>query len=217
MSQFVGPIVGAGDLHRQLHCAGARPDLEADPVAEGVADDHRPTADAWHPGGGGDCNAGRQEDDALVAGAELEHRQEIAILEAQVAQAEAALVLVESSLAKATLVAPFAGTVGAVHLREGEVVSPSTQVLVLGDVSTLRVETTDLNEVDVARVKVGSPVTLTFDALPERVTKGEVIRIAPMASVSQGGTNFTTVIEMSSPAEELRWGMTAFVDIEVDR
>jgi len=152
--------------------------------------------------------------DRLKAGATAE---EIGVLEAQVAQAEAALARAESALAKATLVAPFAGTVGAVYLRESEVIAAGTSVLVLGDVSTLRVETTDLNEVDIARVAVGSPVTLTFDALPERTTKGQVVRIAPMASVSQGGTNFTAVIEMTSPPEELRWGMTAFVDIGVDR
>jgi len=151
--------------------------------------------------------------DRLKAGATAE---EIAVLEAQVAQAEAALAQAESALAKATLIAPFAGTVGVVYPREGEVLSPGIAVLVLGDVSTLRVETTDLNEVDVARVAVGSPATLTFDALPERTTEGQVTRVAPMASVGQGGTNFTAVIEMTSPPEELRWGMTAFVDIEVN-
>jgi multidrug resistance efflux pump len=107
--------------------------------------------------------------DRLKAGVTIE---EIAVLEAQVAQAEAALAQTESALAKATLVAPFAGTVGVVYPREGEVLSPGIAVLVLGDVSTLRVETTDLNEVDVARVAVGSPATLTFDALPERTTEG---------------------------------------------
>jgi HlyD family secretion protein len=149
--------------------------------------------------------------DRLKAGATAE---EIAVLEAQVAQAEAALAQAEAALAKAMLVAPFDGTVGAVYLREGEMFTPGTPLLVLGDLSTLRVETTDLHEVDTARVAVGSSVTLTFDALPEQTTKGEVVRIAPMASVSQGGTNFTAIIEMAAPPEELRWGMTAFVDIE---
>jgi hypothetical protein len=86
----------------------------------------------------------------------------------------------------------------------------------LGDVGALRVETTDLNEVDAARVGVGSVVTLTFDALPGQAARGQVVRLAPMASVSQGGTNFTAIVEMDSPPEALRWGMTAFVDIEVD-
>jgi HlyD family secretion protein len=151
--------------------------------------------------------------DLLKAGA---RREEIAVSEANVAQARAALDQAESALARTTLVAPFAGVVGTVHLREGELVASGTPALILGDVSVLRVETTDLNEVDAARVGVGSAVTLTFDALPDQTTDGQVVRLAPMASVGQGGTNFAAVIEVVSPPDALRWGMTAFVDIEVD-
>jgi HlyD family secretion protein len=142
--------------------------------------------------------------------------QEIAVLQAEVAQAQAALSQAETALDKAVLLPPFAGTAGNVYFKTGEVVSPGTPVLVLGDISSLRVETTDLNEVDAAQVGIGSSVTLTFDALPGITTQGEIVRMAPMASAGQGGTNFTAVIEMSDPPEALRWGMTAFVDIDVD-
>ena len=142
--------------------------------------------------------------------------QEIAVLQAQVAQAEAALSQAQAALDKAILLAPFAGTAGNVLFKTGEVVSPGAPVLVLGDISSLRVETTDLNEVDAAQVGIGSSVTLTFDALPGSTLEGEIVRMAPMASAGQGGTNFTAVIEMSDPPEALRWGMTAFVDIDVD-
>jgi HlyD family secretion protein len=142
--------------------------------------------------------------------------QEIAVLEAEVDQAKAALTQAEAALDKAMLRAPFTGTAGNVLFKSGEVVAPGTPVLVLGDTSSLRVETTDHNEVDAARVGTGSSVTLTFDALPGLTTQGEIIRMAPMASAGQGGTNFTAVIEMSDPPEALRWGMTAFVDIDVD-
>jgi HlyD family secretion protein len=151
--------------------------------------------------------------DGLITGALVE---EIAVLEAQVAQAQVTLAQAEESLAKATLLAPFDGTIGIVHLKAGESVLPGAPVLVLGDTSELRVETTDLNEVDAIQVGVGSSVTLTFDALPAGTTEGEIVRLAPMASAGQGGTNFTAMIEMTSPPEALRWGMTAFVDIEVD-
>lgn len=149
----------------------------------------------------------------LQAGATAE---EIAGLEAQVAQAAATLAQAQTALDKATLRAPFAGTVGIVNLRPGESVLPGAPVLVVGDVSALRVETTDLNEVDATQVGVGSPVTLSFDALPGSTIEGEIVRLAPMASSGQGGTNFTAVITMTDPPETLRWGMTAFVDIEIE-
>jgi multidrug efflux pump subunit AcrA (membrane-fusion protein) len=156
------------------------------------------------------------EKEKIQSGATAE---EIAVLESRVTQSEAALAQAESALAKATLVAPFDGTVGSVYQKEGEIVIGGfggTPVLALGNLGDLRVETTDLNEVDAAQVGVGSFVSLTFDALPGIVTEGEVVRLAPMAADGQGGTNFTAIIELDSPPEALRWGMTAFVDIELD-
>lgn len=156
------------------------------------------------------------------ATAELQHLQagateeEIAALEARVDQAEAALGEAQAALSRSVLLAPFSGTVGRVHARTGEMITPGQAMLAFGDLSSLHVETTDLNEVDAARVGVDSPVTLTFDAFPELNVDGVVARLAPMASEGQGGTNFTAIIDMESPPEGLRWGMTAFVDIEVD-
>jgi multidrug efflux pump subunit AcrA (membrane-fusion protein) len=151
--------------------------------------------------------------DRLKAGAT---KEEIAVLEAQVAQAEAALAQAESALTEATLVAPFAGTVGAVHPREAEVIAPGAPVLALGDVSTLRVETTDLEEIDVARVAVDQEVSVTFDALPERLFNGQVTRVSPMAEPGAGGVHYTAVIELDEIDSAIRWGMTAFVDIEIE-
>jgi HlyD family secretion protein len=142
--------------------------------------------------------------------------EDVAVAEAQVAQAELALSQALSSLEDASLTAPFAGTVGALRVRKGEMVSPGTPVMTLGDVSELKVETTDLNEIDIYLVEVGQEVDLTFDALPERSIRGVVTRIAPMASLEQGGTNYTVTIELEEQDPGLRWGITAFVDIVVE-
>ncbi len=142
---------------------------------------------------------------------------ETAVLEAEVARAAAALSQAQAALDKARITAPFAGTIGNVRYKVGELVTTGSPVVVLGDTSGLRVETTDLNEVDAAQVGIGSTVTLTFDALPGITTQGEVMRLSPMASAGQGGTNFTAVIEMDNAPDNLKWGMTAFVDIDVDQ
>jgi HlyD family secretion protein len=81
--------------------------------------------------------------------------------------------------------------------------------------STLRVETTDLSEVDVARVTVGQPVSVTFDALKGQALAGKVTRIAPMSNASQGGVNYTVIVELDQLDPALRWGMTAFTDITI--
>jgi len=148
----------------------------------------------------------------LGAGARTE---DIAIAEAQVAQAELGLSQALSAVDDAALRAPLAGTVGALRVREGETVGPGAPAVVLGDVSEFKVETTDLNEIDIYLVREGQTVALTFDALPERSIGGVVTRIAPMASLEQGGTNYKVTIELDEQDPGLRWGMTAFVDIFV--
>jgi HlyD family secretion protein len=148
----------------------------------------------------------------LRAGARPE---DVAVVEAQVAQADLALRQALSALDDAGLKAPFGGTVGAVRVREGEAVSPGAPAVVLGEVSEFMIETTDLNEVDIHLLREGQTVALTFDALPERSIRGVVTRIAPMANLEQGGTNYKVTIELDEQDPGLRWGMTAFVDIFV--
>jgi multidrug resistance efflux pump len=150
--------------------------------------------------------------DLLRAGATAE---QIAAQEAVVAQAQAALDEAQVALERTEVRAPFAGTAGMVDTRVGELVGPGQPLVTLGDLSTLRVETTDLDEIDVARVKVGQQVNVTFDALPEVVFVGTVVRISPMAASGSGGVNYTVVIAIDEIDPAVRWGMTAFVDIEV--
>jgi multidrug efflux pump subunit AcrA (membrane-fusion protein) len=139
----------------------------------------------------------------------------IAAAEAALRQAEVGLQKAEAALERTEVRAPLAGTVGMVYVKEHEVVAPGQPLVLIGDLSTLRVETTDLDEIDVARVEVGRTVDVTFDALPDRVFRGRVRRIAPMAAGDGGGVNYTAVVELATLDPQIRWGMTAFVDIEV--
>jgi HlyD family secretion protein len=141
--------------------------------------------------------------------------QEIALAEADVAQAQLTLGEAQLALERSERRAPFDGTVGRVGVREGEQIRQGDPLLTLGDLSTLRVETTDLDEIDVAKVEVGQSVDVTFDAFPDRVFKGRITRINPMAAPGGGGVTYTTIIALEELAPEIRWGMTAFVDIEV--
>ncbi|GAG91557.1 unnamed protein product, partial [marine sediment metagenome] len=56
----------------------------------------------------------------------------------------------------------------------------------------------------------------TLDALPELVLEGTVVSIAPKAAAG-AGVNYPVIIKLSEIPPALRWGMTAFVDIELDR
>jgi multidrug efflux pump subunit AcrA (membrane-fusion protein) len=90
----------------------------------------------------------------------------------EIAAAQARLDQAQAGLAAATLVAPFAGTVAAVNVKEGEMVAPEVPVVTLGDLSHLRLETDDLSETNIARINLGMPVSVTFEALPDKTAHG---------------------------------------------
>lgn len=149
--------------------------------------------------------------DRVKAGATAEDK---AMAEARVKSAQAALGQTQAQLKQTQIIAPFAGQVGTIFVRPGELATPGQPVLMLGDTNELRVETTDLRETDVTRLKVGMSVEVTFDALPGRAFQGKVTRIAAMSTTEKGSTNFTVVVELPDRDPSLRWGMTAFVNIQ---
>ncbi len=151
--------------------------------------------------------------DALLAGATTE---QIAMADAHVLSASAALASAQAHLRETQVVAPFAGQVGQVATRIGEISAAGTPVIMLGDVSTLHVETTDLRETDVVRLHDGMAVEVSFDALPDEFFQGTVARIAPMSNVDQGSTNYKVLVDVADLDPSLRWGMTAFVNINPD-
>lgn len=139
---------------------------------------------------------------------------ELRLAEARLSNAQAQLAAAEAALADLEIRAPFAGTISELHIRQGEWLVIGSPVLLLADLEGLRVETTDLNELDVARIEPGDVASVTFDALPEVVVTGTVVSIAPKAAAG-AGVNYTVVIELAEIPSPLRWAMTAFVDIEV--
>lgn len=139
---------------------------------------------------------------------------QVALAEARLENAKSNLAAARSMLDDLEIKAPFDGTVSEVNIRSGEWVSPGQPIFLLGDLDHLRIETTDLNEIDVAQVEVGDRATVTFDALPGVAVEGKVVSIAPKASEGSG-VNYTVIVEIAEIPKNLKWGMTAFVDIQI--
>jgi multidrug resistance efflux pump len=142
--------------------------------------------------------------------------QDASLARAQYLSAQANLSAAQAVLANMELTAPFDGVVCNLDGRVGEWVVPGMILLQLGDLNTLRVETTDLSEIDAARVHPQDVVLVTFDALPDIKVQGTVLRVANKSSEGSG-VNYTTVIVLDTIPAGLRWGMTAFADIEVSQ
>ena len=140
---------------------------------------------------------------------------ELELAQERIANATAQLSAAQAALEDLEMAAPFDGMVTELYIHPHEWISPGEPALLLADLGTLQVETTDLNEIDVARVKIGDSASITFDALPDLVVQGTVVRIGSKAAEG-AGVNYPVVVELEEIPEALRWGMTAFVDIQVE-
>jgi multidrug efflux pump subunit AcrA (membrane-fusion protein) len=141
--------------------------------------------------------------------------EEIAMAEAAVAQAEAAVEAARAALDQATLRAPHEGTISALEVAPGEGVMPGQAVLTLADLHHLRVETSDLSELDVARVAAGQAATVYVEALGAEVG-GRVVRIAAQATVVGGDVTYAVVVGLDEQPAGLRWGMSVEVEIATE-
>ena len=101
--------------------------------------------------------------------------------EADYAQAKAQLEEAKAGVDKALIHSPIDGVVLRKHRRAGEMVSTNfdSPVITVGDVTTLRVRA-DVDEKDVARVRVGQKAYAVADAYGQKRFEGKVIRIARM-------------------------------------
>ncbi|MFL5802235.1 MAG: efflux RND transporter periplasmic adaptor subunit [Roseiflexaceae bacterium] len=141
---------------------------------------------------------------------------DLAIAQAQVASAQAALDLVRLNLDQATLTAPFAGTVAEVNLKPGETPSVAEPPVVLADLSSFHVDVA-VDEIDVSRLAVGQPVTLTLDALPGLALPGVVESIDPLATARSAVTSYEVRVRATSSDQRVRSGMSTNADIVVAR
>jgi HlyD family secretion protein len=141
--------------------------------------------------------------------------EDIAALEAELARAKSALMQARLLEEQTVLRAPFDGVIVQRMVRAGEVVVPNQPVAQFGDLSTLQIETDDLDEVDAALVHEGQLVNVIFDALPDVQVPGQVAAVRRIAEDKRGETTFTVFVTLDEIPNELLWGMTATVEVDV--
>lgn len=165
---------------------------------------------------------------------EIEMRQ-LELRQAQAAEKQATSQLRNwlIQLAETDVRSPIDGIVTRRYREVGELVmsgttgfGEGTPIMQVADLSQMRVRL-NLNELDVAKVRVGMPVEVKVDALPDRTFQGVVKRIAPAAQqASTSGSSLSSALgvvkfavevyllpntsnKQSAWTGELRPGMTA--------
>jgi HlyD family secretion protein len=100
-------------------------------------------------------------------------RPEIAQVEAQKKEAQAAYAAAENLLSQLNIRAPFAGEVYSLPVRQDAYVNPGELLLQEADLSQVRVQAF-VDEPDVGRLALGEPMEVTWDAMPGHVWRSEV-------------------------------------------
>ncbi len=169
-------------------------------------------------------SAAQAQERALQSDLELQRAGslpgEIAAAEALVGKAEASLEEAQAALASLSIRAPFDASVVEVTVKVGDTAAPGQVLVVLATLDQMRVRTDDLTELDVVKVAVGQPVSVTLDALPDTLLEGRVTRIGAQSEDYRGDVTYPVFIELPQRVQEerkghIRWGMTASVEIDV--
>ncbi len=150
----------------------------------------------------------------------------IKLLELQTNQAKVAMEMAEMEvtrarleLTKTTIVATFDGVVAEVTINEGQELSAMTYAntaVHLIDPNEIEMSGV-IDEIDIAKVKLGQEADIILDALPGKEVKGKVTFISQAGTVQAGVVSYKTTITLEHPDEELRDGMSATAEIIIDR
>lgn len=156
-------------------------------------------------------------EEALSLKKKLYRPEEIALARYNAVEAKAALESARIRLDYAVIRSPINGVVATVAMQNGETVSVGLQaptLVTIIDLERLQVEAY-VDEVDIGRVKVGSPATFTVDTYPDKTFKGKVQAIYPKAVLEDNVVNYLTIISFTNAPGTLRPGMTTNVTIQI--
>jgi len=120
------------------------------------------------------------------------------------------------NLLGASIVAPFDGIVGSVGANVGEQVGANATLISLVSLNGFRLDA-NLDETDISKVQVGQTVTIRLDSLPDVRLTGQVVAIAPNATVQSGVVTYQIQIAVTENDPRLRGGLTATASIIVDQ
>ncbi len=133
---------------------------------------------------------------------------------AQLAQAKARVTSDEALIAEAQIVAPFDGTVTAVGIKPGDVITQGTQAFEVDDFSTYYVDL-QVSELDINNIKVGQPVQLTLNAIANKTYDGKVTQVSDVGISSSGVVNYNVTVQITNPDNQIKSNMTASANIVV--
>jgi RND family efflux transporter MFP subunit len=132
---------------------------------------------------------------------------------ANVEQAQAQVTQAKSNLSKTILTAPFGGVISNVGVSIGETVSPAKVAISMLSIDGLEIEA-KVPEIDIVKIKVGSPVEVTLDAYgTATVFPATVTRINPTATTEGTVPVYKVIVTFTGKDDRIKQGMSANVNV----
>jgi HlyD family secretion protein len=133
-----------------------------------------------------------------------------------VTDAQTKIEAAQATLNLASITAPFGGRITDVQVKPGDQVGPGSAAFRIDDLTHLLVDV-QVSEVDINSVQVGQDASLTFDAISNKSYNGKVTKVALVGNTTQGVVDFTVTVELTDADEQVKPGMTAGVNIVVQK
>ncbi|MDO8743163.1 MAG: efflux RND transporter periplasmic adaptor subunit, partial [Candidatus Azambacteria bacterium] len=134
--------------------------------------------------------------------------------ELSIKQRENALLDAQEKLDDYYIRAPFGGVVAKINVKNSDSVSSGAAVVTF--ITWQKLAQISLNEVDIAKIKMGQKATLTFDAIPDLAITGEVAQIDSIGAVSQGVVTYNIQIAFDTQDDRVKPGMSVSAAVITD-
>ena len=128
---------------------------------------------------------------------------------------ELQLSFAEKQMESLTIKAPFDGTITALSYKLGDMVTAGSPAAQIADLSALYLDV-PISEVDIPQIKVGQDAELVFDAFFDETYYGTVTEVDSVGTSTAGIVNYNVTIQLDSPSESIKPGMTVGVNILIE-
>lgn len=112
------------------------------------------------------------------------------------------------------VIAPIDGTIILRNVESGQSFTNTDSIFTMADRLAVKAQ---VDETDIAQVKKGQKAVITLDAYPNNPIQGKVVHVAYDATVTNNVTTYGCYVIPEKVPDFMRSGMTANVNIEVDR
>ena len=118
---------------------------------------------------------------------------EKASAENSIKQAQISLDNAQKNLEDYQIIAQFDGTVDAIAFKVNDEVSAHTEAISVAVPGIYEVKIS-LDQLDIVKVNIGQPATITFDSYPDKVFSGTISEIDPTPTTDQGVVSYSAKV-----------------------